>query len=139
MNGMKNKTLALDSNIFIYHFEEHPEYIAHTSQIFQELINASAHGLTSTISLIETLSYPAPPDLLMKIKERFKILPNLTIFDVTEEIAIEAAKIRRTYGFRLPDSVQLATAVTKKANTFITNDTRLKKFKEIKVALLEEF
>lgn len=139
MNGMKNKILALDSNIFIYHFEAHPLYILATKQVFKELINKSSYGITSIISLIEALSYPSPPNVLSKIEEKFKTLPNFTLHEVSEEIGLEAARIRRTYDFRLPDSIQLATALLKKADVFITNDARLRKFKETEVVLLTNF
>src|ERR1035437_10131626 len=100
MSGMKNKILALDSNIFIYHFEANPSYISYTSHIFNELLHASVIGVTSTISLIETLSYPSPPNIIKEIEESFNTLPNFTMYDVTQDIGIEASRIRRTYGIR---------------------------------------
>ena len=136
---MKNKILALDSNIFIYHFEENPSYIEYTSHIFNVLINGHSRGITSIISLIEALSYPSPRSVLSKIEEKFKTLPNFTLYEVTEDIGLETSRIRREYGLRLPDSIQLATAFLKKADVFITNDARLQKFKEIKVVLLANF
>lgn len=136
---MKNKIIALDSNIFIYHFEKNPHYTSYTRNIFKRIINKSFHGITSVISLIETLSYPAPDAVLSEIEDKFRSLPNFTLFDITQEIALEAARIRRQYKFRLPDSIQLATALLNKANTFIANDSRLQKFKEIEVLLLKNF
>ena len=58
--------------------------------------------------------------------------------NVDRTITVEAARIRREYGFRLPDSIQLATALFGKANALITNDERLKKFKELKVINLKD-
>lgn len=136
---MKNKILAIDSNIFIYHFEANPLYVPFTARVFQKILSSSFYGLTSIISLIEALSFPAPQELLDSIEESFKTLPNFTLCDVTEDIGVEAARIRREYGFRLPDSIQLATGLVKKANFFITNDTRLQNFKELKVVLLKNF
>lgn len=134
---MKSKLLALDSNIFIYHFEANPSYVSYTSQIFNNLINASSRGMTSIISLIETLSYPSPQILLDQIEESFKTLPNFVIYDINQAIGIEAAKIRRIYRIRLPDAIQLATAIYGKADFFITNDSKLQNFKDMKVILLE--
>lgn len=136
---MKNKVIALDSNIFIYHFEKNPQYISFTRLVFKGIINKSFHGISSVISLIEVLSYPAPDDVLLVLEDKFRSLPNFTLFDITKEIGSEAARIRRRYGFRLPDSIQLATARVNKADSFITNDARLQKFKEIKVILLPNF
>ncbi len=139
MNGAKNKLIALDSNVFIYHFEHNLKYTPYTTKIFSSFIENSNHGVTSVISIGEALSYPAPSSLLKKIEEKFRNLPNFIIFDVTQEIAIKTAQIRRNYKFRLPDSIQLATARHTKAEIFITNDKNMKKFKEVKVVLLEEF
>lgn len=139
MNGMKNNLIALDSNIFIYHFEANPAYTSSTNHVFTKLINGSCHGITSVISLIETLSFPSSQEVLEAIEEGFRTLPNFTICDINQEIGIEASRIRRTYGFRLPDSIQLATCLYKKANIFITNDVKLLKFKEIEVVLLKNF
>ena len=55
------------------------------------------------------------------------------------EIGEVAAEVRREYGFRLPDSIQLATALHSKSQAFVTNDRRLKKFKELPAILLSEF
>ncbi len=136
---MKNKILALDSNIFIYHFEANPLFISHTAFIFDSLINKSNAASTSIISLIETLSYPSPQIILNQIEESFRTLPNFTLHNINQEIALLAARIRRTYKFRLPDAVQLATALYTKADIFITNDVKLQGFNEIKVVQLKEF
>lgn len=139
MNGVKSKLIALDSNVFIYHFEHNLKYAQHTTKIFSSLIDNSNSGITSVISVGEALSYPSPSSVLKKIEEKFRTLPNFTIFDVTQEIAIKTAHIRREYKFRLPDAIQLATTSHAKADFFITNDKNLKKYKEVKVVLLEEF
>jgi len=138
MNGMKNKLLALDSNIFIYHFEENPLFTTQTSAIFTLFIKGFSRGITNIISIIEVLSYPAPKNLLREREEDFKTLPNFTIYEINHEIAVEAARIRRAYGIRLPDAIQLATALLGKADIFITNDTKLQNFKDIKVVLLTD-
>lgn len=139
MNGIANiKNIALDSNVFIYQFEENPDFISFTTKVFEKLKNGDCKAITSVISIIEALSYPSPPKVVREISKCFLSLPNLTIFDVNQQISFEAAKIRRKYGFRLPDSIQLATAKINKAKIFISNDQRLKKFKGVKVILLTE-
>lgn len=56
--------------------------------------------------------------------------------EVDRDVAREAAAIRRKYGFRLLDAVQLATAKLNKAQIFVSNDKGLQKFKELKVIAL---
>ena len=91
---------------------------------------------TSVISIIEALSFPSSKPVLNKIKEEFDTLPNFEAFSIGREIGENAARIRRKYKFLLPDSIQLATALYSKSDIFITNDKRLRKFKEIPVILL---
>lgn len=140
MNGINRyKIVALDSNIFIYQFENNPKFTSHTNVVFKKLIDGSVYAVTSVISVTETLSYPLPDKIVKEIEEAFKTTPNLNIAELNHEIAYEAASLRRKYkSLRLPDAVQLATALKSKAQTFVTNDKQLKVFKELPITLLTE-
>lgn len=139
MSGKKSlKLVGLDSDIFIYHFEDNPRFNSFTEKIFEKLLEGWTKGTTSVISLIETLSYPLSPKLVKEINDAFLSIPNLHVVDVDHDIGFEAAKIRREYGFRLPDSIQLATALQAKVQAFVTNDQKLKRFKRLPIILLDE-
>ena len=140
MSGIdKYRLVGLDSNVFIYHFEDNPKFTPHINVVFENLAKKHISGVTSIISVAETLSYPMPQRIVQEIEEGFRSIPNLTIFDLNYKIAYEAARIRRLYRFlKLPDAVQLATALSAKAKIFITNDKRLKTFKELPITLLTE-
>ncbi len=131
------KQVALDCNIFIYYFEGNPEFGSYSKKIFDALNAKTFIGVTSIISLIELLSKKSLPEHIAKELEKdFLEIPNISILEVNQKIAVRAARIRRKYDFRLPDSIYLATAVEAKADIFITNDQRLKQFKEIKIELI---
>ncbi len=136
---MKNKLIGLDTNIFIYYFHQHDHFGLPAKKIFTQLANNKIKAVTSVITSIELLSFKRSEKEIVELKDFLLEISNLTISDLTNDIAIEAARIRRDYGFRLPDSVQLATSLSKKATRFLTNDVRLKKFKELEVVLLENF
>jgi len=140
MSGIgKYRLVALDSNIFIYHFEDNQEFKLPVDLIYQGLIKTTIRAVTSVVSVIEALSYPMPDVVVKEIEEAFKNTPNLQILDVNHEIAREAAKIRRKYrALRLPDAVQVASARFARAQIFITNDKRIKIFKELPIKLLTE-
>lgn len=129
----KINVVGLDTNIFIYHFHNNPDFTSYTDKIFNLLVENKIKVVTSLITLIELLSFKAPHDRLRRLKESFEQLPNLTVFPVDESMALKIAEIRREYGFRLPDSIQLATALLGKAQVFISNDQKLKKFQEVKI------
>lgn len=131
-------SVGIDTNVFIYYFEQNPEFGAAAKKIFDALCNHTK-GVTSIAALIEILS----PKFLSntaarKIEEKFYEIPNLAILEINREIGIQAAEIRREYGFKLPDAVQLATALSVKAKAFITNDQRLKTFKKLKIISLSD-
>lgn len=145
MSGMQGvnrweryKFVGLDANIFSYHFHKHPIFGPTTKQIFDLLSLNRLRSATSIITLIEILSVKAPPTKIKGLKKLFSEMPNLMILEVNSEIAVKAADIRRAYGFRTPDAIQLATALSAKTKAFITNDDKLKKFKELKVVILSE-
>ena len=50
-----------------------------------------------------------------------------------------AAKLRVKYTIRTPDAIQMAVGILYGADTFLTNDSGLKKVKDIKVVTLEDF
>lgn len=137
MSGIANlKLVGLDSNLFIYHFENNPNFVPFTIKIFDRLSKGTLKAVTSTVSVMEALSYPAPSAVIKNIQEAFETIPNLNICDVDYKIALEAARIRREHKFHLADSIQLATALISKAQAFVTNDRRLKKLRQLPIILL---
>ncbi len=138
MSWEKYKLIGLDSNIFSYQFHKQPIFGPIAKEIFDAISLNELHAITSIITLTEILSVKAPLIKLKQLEKQFSETPNLSVIEVTYEIAQEAAKIRRKYGFRLPDAIQIATAKLSKAKAFITNDNRLKTYKGLKVILLSE-
>ncbi len=128
--------VGLDSNIFSYHFHQHPLFGPTAKELFSLLSLGQLRAVTSIITLIEILSVKAPLSKIKGLEKLFSETPNLTTVEVNSKIAVKAATIRRSYGFRTPDAIQIATAVHLKANSFITNDEKLTKFKQIKVILI---
>lgn len=139
MSGISRlKLVGLDSNLFIYHFEQNPDFVTSTSLVFSRLASRKLQAVTSVVSIIETLSFPSPEDVAWAILESFDTIQNLTVVDVDKKVAVEAARIRREYKIRLPDAIQLATAKLFKAQAFITNDDHLKNFTELKIIPLNQ-
>lgn len=132
--------VGIDSNIFIYYFNAHPQFGKLAKGIIDNLSENQIKAVTSEVAVIELLSHPVLSETDAREMDRqFLEIPNLKISEIEHSLAIEAARIRRAYRLGLPDSIQLATALYAKAKVFITNDDSLKKFKELKVMLLNEF
>lgn len=140
MNGIKNlekhKLIGLDTNIFVYQFQQHLEFGPKSKIIFDLLSSDKLRAVTSIVSSIEILSIKNSLPNLKMLQELFFSTTNLAIFNVDKTIALETARIRRKYNFRTPDAIQLATAIKNKTKAFITNDKKLQHFKELKIILL---
>lgn len=134
----KYKSIGLDTNIFVYYFQKNPQFGPIVKNLFQYFSKSKTEVITSSISLTELLSVKAPPILIDTLQQEFLSIPFLKIIPVSNDTAIEAARIRRDYNFSLPDAIQLATALHAQAKAFITNDDRLKRFKDLKVVILSE-
>lgn len=119
--------ISLDSNIFIYYLDRNSEFYSQSKKLLTQLISGNLKATTQV-----------PSKLTKQTEKYFSKIPNISLQEVNIEIAKLAAQIRRQEGFKFVDVVQLATAVFTESKAFITNDTRLKKFKRVKVLLLSE-
>jgi predicted nucleic acid-binding protein len=54
-------------------------------------------------------------------------------------LAKRAARLRAQYNFRVPDALQLSTALEHAATLFVTNGRRLARITELSVLILDDF
>jgi predicted nucleic acid-binding protein len=132
----KFKKVGIDTNFFIYYFQKHPRF----GPIVKNALNLfSEHQTiltTSILTMTELLSFKTSGMLLERLEKEIMLMANLQLTEVNNEIAKEAARIRKNFGFSLVDAIQLATAVENNVEIFITNDKKLQLFKELRVVLL---
>jgi predicted nucleic acid-binding protein len=125
----------------IYFIEKNLRYIDVVKPIIALIDSQQAKGMTSTITLLEVLVLPLREGN-KKLADQYKTIllssRDLETCEISNAISERAAVIRAKYGFKTPDSIQLATAIVRKADYFLTNDTALKQIKEIKVIVLED-
>ena len=55
---------------------------------------------------------------------------------LTCEVIDRATEIRSRYGFKTPDAIHLAAATSSSCELFLTNDSRLSRFTELRVESL---
>ncbi len=137
---IKKGIIAIDSMIFIYHFEAHLDFVSQTREIFRSINIGKNKGISSIISLLEILTHPKKKKNYLLVKEYSELLnhfPNLRFIDVDWKIVDLASSLRAKYNLKTPDSIQIATAITEKADYFITADKNFKKVEEIKVKLIK--
>jgi len=139
---LQGDRIYFDTNIFIYAFEEYPEYISLLKALFEAVDQGIYYVCTSELTLAEILVKPLIDnklDLVAIYQEAIQTTPFLVVIPVTREILISAARIRAKLGpqIRLPDAIHIASARLSRCDSFLTNDKRLKAAQDPKVVLLD--
>ena len=117
--------LFWDTNLFIYLWESGPQ-----SEAAQSLANwAVANGhevITSTLTLGEILVHPLRNRSAEQVQRYEDAFAGLELVSFTPAVARTFARLRATHAsLRPPDAIQLASALTTRADVFLTNDNRL--------------
>lgn len=138
---LRGKIIFLDTAPLIYFIEKNVSYIDVVKPVIALIDSQQARGMTSTITLLEVLVLPLREGN-KKLADQYKTIllssSDLETCEITNAISERAAVIRAKYGFKTPDAIQLATAIVRKADYFLTNDAALKRVKEIKVIVLQD-
>ena len=133
--------LGIDTQIVIYFVEVHPEYDELVTEIFQRIAENTLIGVTSVITLIEVLIHPLQQGNVRLQQEYRDLLlhsNNFQMMTIDTAIAERAAEIRTRYNLRIPDALQIATALAAGCEAFLTNDAKLKSVKELQILLLDD-
>jgi predicted nucleic acid-binding protein len=95
--------------------------------------------VTSTVTLLEVLVHPLRSNNRELATEYRDILLNskLTILEVSNAIAEQAAQLRATHIIRTPDAIQISAALSAGASHFLTNDIRLPEISSIQILSLD--
>jgi predicted nucleic acid-binding protein len=118
-------SVLIDTNPIIYYLENHPALAAR----YQPLFTAAAQGrnelVISTITLAEVLGGPARTNnevLLERYEQELSSNSSWRIREVDSAIAVQAARLRARYRLKLPDAIQLATALSEGCYALVTHD-----------------
>ncbi|GIW94689.1 MAG: motility twitching protein PilT [Pirellulaceae bacterium] len=134
--------VCIDSMTVIYFLEENERYLSVVRDLFSMVDQGRLFAFSSYLTLLEVLVKPLKDGRSDVVDEYKAILcqaRGFRLLPINGEIAEEGARIRAQYGFRVPDALQLATALCHTADAFVTNDRRLRQFDELDVVLLEEY
>ncbi len=134
--------VGLDTMVFIYAFERHPDYGSPAQAIFRALEDGLCRGCVSVLALGEVLTgvkKAQNPELQLRYRDIFQRFPGLTVADADAMVMERMSDLRARYGIPTPDAIHLGTALACGAGAFVTNDVRLQKVTEVEVLVLAEF
>ncbi len=139
---VKGKSVGVDTSIFIYFIEKHPDYNKFLKDFFKQNEDGGFGIITSTITLLELLVMPfkqSRQDLGEKYKKILGKSGHIELIDLNPEIAEISAEIKAKNGLRTPDAIQIGTSIYCKADYFLTNDKPLKSVKQIPIIILNDY
>lgn len=120
--------IALDTAIFIYLIERHPEWHPRVAPLFAAIDEGRFKAVTSALTLLELLVVPIRAGNVA-LAERYEALltrgRGLTMIELDRDLLKAAAQLRARFNVRTPDALQLAAGLRAGATTFVTNDRAL--------------
>jgi predicted nucleic acid-binding protein len=136
MEDVGRGPVGIDPAISIYYIEEHSHYFAPVNTLFEAIDRNECRGVTSSLTLLETLVVPFRAGDTA-LAERYELLLSrsrgLEIVDLDRPILRAAARLRARYALKTPDSIQLAAALSRSCPTFLTHDRPLSKVEGIQI------
>ncbi|MCK5250947.1 MAG: type II toxin-antitoxin system VapC family toxin [Spirochaetaceae bacterium] len=141
LNLNSDSVIFMDTAPFICYFEDHIKYGQIVDQLISQIYENGSSFLTSYITYSELITKPKQlnrEDLVAKYRAFFTNSESLSLCPLNLIASEKTAEIRAHYGFKTPDSIQLATAVSYGADYIITNDKEWMRFTEIPVLILDD-
>src|SRR5438034_9759432 len=132
----KHKIIGLDTAPFIYFIEDVAPYADVLDPVFSLLESHALRAVTSTVTFAEILTKPFADknfSLADEIKFTLKSFSSLSVASIDEKLGQVAALISARYTIRLPDALQLAAAIQRRANLILTNDKRFKQVQTVEM------
>lgn len=128
--------LAVDTAPIIYWLEGHPRLADRFAPVFAAAESGESQIVISTITLAEVLAGPlrAGNELMTaQYREALTRGRGWQLLPLDADTATEAARFRAVYRLRLPDAIQVATAVRAGAAALVTHDRELRRVKGLRV------
>ncbi len=141
LNKIKNHSIYIDSNIFIYTIEWHEKYYEILEKFYNYIYKNNIFTYTSELTISECLVKPLKDKNVEAVKNYLKAIQNndlLELKKVSKNILLESAKIRAELWWKLPDAIHWATALESWCKYFFTNDKKIKIPKKIIPIFLED-
>ena len=134
--------VALDTPLFIYFIEEHPRYLPIVQPVFAAMNAGRLTGVTSALTLLETLVQPyrvgnAP--LADEYEAFLTRSQGLRLDEITRVVLRAAAQLRAAYNITIPDALQLATALIARCPVYLTNDRDLPAIAGMRILQIKDY
>ncbi len=134
--------VAIDTAIFIYFIEEHPQFLPVLMPLFEQADRGERELVASALTLLEVLVVPYRAGDV-QLAERYELLltrsRGIRMVDITRGQLRAAAQLRAATGVKTPDALQLVCAMGTGCKTFLTNDRQLPSIAGLRILQLSSY
>lgn len=118
----EGSTVLVDTAPWIYLLEDHPDFAPGFLGLFEAADRGQFRLALTTVTLAELLTGPFQAGKQTLATRYEKALSRYELVALTPAIASRAAQMRARYRLKLPDAVQLASALEIGAAALVTHD-----------------
>lgn len=133
--------LGFDTAPLIYFVERHPAYLDVMRAVLHRVESGTIMRYSSVVTSTEVLTLPIRVGNIALAQEYRDVLlhsRHFILVSIDAAVAAQAADLRARYMLRTPDALQIAAALHRGCQAFVTNDTSLKRVTDLQVLVLDE-
>jgi predicted nucleic acid-binding protein len=134
--------VGLDTVIFIYFIEEDPRFLPLLEPVFVAIDTGVIEGVTSDVTLLETLVGPYHAGDI-PLAERYEAIltrsRGIHLVELRRSVIRAAAQLRAGLRMKTPDALQLAAALVSNCAVYLTNDRDLPPVPGLRILQLRDY
>lgn len=132
--GLSQGALVLvDAAPIIYCLEGHPKYAARFQPLFDRQASGEILFAVATTTIAEVLTGPLRAGEEALAKRYRAVMESWQVVPLTADIAESAARLRAAHKLKLPDAIQVASAIAVNADALATHDRDFSGVKALRV------
>jgi predicted nucleic acid-binding protein len=142
MEDLGRGPVGVDTAIFIYFIEEHPQFLPLVEVLFREADKGRIKLMTSALTLLEVLVVPYRRGDHVLAGRYDSILTRsrgVRIADISRDHLRAAAQLRAGTGVKVPDALQLVATLAGGCTVFLTNDRDLRAVPGVRILQLASY
>ena len=125
--------LLVDSAPIIYTLEAHPKFASRYALMFERHAAGDLSLALTTITIAEVLTGPLSAGEEALAKRYRAVMESWRVVELSADIAETAARLRGKLKLKLPDAIQVASALAINADALVTHDLDFVKVKGLRV------
>lgn len=125
--------VLVDSAPIIYTLEAHPRHAPRFAPLFEGQEAGQLVLAVSTITIAEVLAGPLRSGEEALARRYRAVLESWQVVELSSDIAESAARLRGQYGLKLPDAIQVASALAINADALATHDRDFSKVRGLRI------